>query len=1007
MSAAPQAQQSVTVTRHPVHHLHLDPAQPGGRRRHLHRDGERRGKRQPGHPLDRPLGEGSCSISGATVTFAAVGTCVIDANQAGNASYAAATQVQQSFDVPAPKASPSPRPRPARRSWEAPLHVRASGGASGNPVTLSIDPSAKGSCSISGATVTFVAVGTCVIDANQAGNASYAAATQVQQSFAVLGTQSITFTSTPPSPAVVGGTYPVTASGGASGNPVTLSIDPSANGSCSISGATVTFVAVGTCVIDANQAGNASYEAATQLQQSFAVLGTQSITFTSTPPNPAVVGGTYPVTASGGASGNPVTLSIDPSANGSCSISGTTVTFVAVGTCVIDANQAGNAGYKAATQVQQSFAVSASGSSSLAPTSPVVVCGTAILDNTNGSGATAAPASTWTSGNDYALGAVVTNASAYYVNILGVSNDTTAPGSDSTHWLHLSGGLVTVPAGDDSSYVGQTFTNRPDRLYYFVPGIHYLDTGGNLNQFNQIQPDVGDVFEGAGPSSVIDGQAVEDFAFDYVGGQSPDANDVFIENLTVQHFAVPAQSAAVNMNGGDGWIMQYDNITNNSIGAGVEIGTNNVVNDNCLTNNGQYGFTAVTNTDIDPLTIGPKNITLTNNEISYNDAGGLWDQSARTVSYSVSNNVATITTTAFDTQPTQPNGLPQTVSVSGMPSYLNGTWAVTGASNCYDDLTQQCSFTFAVTHANVSSTSETSGTVSDPNSCGCSGGGKFWHVNGATVTGNYVHDNGGVGIWADTDNAGFDISHNYVSDNRDVGIMYEVSYNAQITDNTLVQNAIGEGTAQDSPGFPDGAIYISESGGDSRVSSSYSGQLLISGNILTDNWGGVILWENANRYCSDGSDNACTLVNPSVYTTSSCAANLSEKSPVDYYDNCRWKTQNVLVEDNTLNFDPANVDAQCTVANLCGFNGLFSDYGTSLYGNTRVGAVTFQQNNLFEGNTYNGPWNFWAWSMSNLDNPVTWSEWTAPVTDQCDTAGELSSGTCSSGFGQDAGSTLG
>ena len=151
----------------------------------------------------------------------------------------------------------------------------------------------------------------------------------------------------------------MTASGGASGNPVTFSIDSSAHGSCSISGATVTFVAVGTCVIDANQAGNASYEPATQVQQSFVVLGTQSITFTSTPPNPAVVGGTYPVTASGGASGNPVTFSIDSSAHGSCSISGATVTLVAVGTCVIDANQAGNASYEAATQVQQSFAVSA------------------------------------------------------------------------------------------------------------------------------------------------------------------------------------------------------------------------------------------------------------------------------------------------------------------------------------------------------------------------------------------------------------------------------------------------------------------------------------------------------------------------------------------------------------------------------------------------------------------------------------------------------------------------
>ena len=300
--------------------------------------------------------KGSCSISGATVTFVAVGTCVIDANQAGAARYAAAPQVQQSFAVVGTQSIAFTSTRPSLAVVRGSTYtVTASGGASGNPVTFSIDPSAKGSCSISGATVSFVAVGTCVIDANQAGNVSYAAATQVQQSFAVLGTQSIAFTSTPPNSGVVGGTYTVTASGGASGNPVTFSIDASTNAICSISGATVTFVAVGTCVIDANQAGNANYEAATQVQQSVdPEPGTQSITFTSTPPNSGVVGGTYTVTASGGASGNPVTFSIDASANGSCSVSGATVTFVAVGTCVIDANQAGNANYEAATQVQQS-----------------------------------------------------------------------------------------------------------------------------------------------------------------------------------------------------------------------------------------------------------------------------------------------------------------------------------------------------------------------------------------------------------------------------------------------------------------------------------------------------------------------------------------------------------------------------------------------------------------------------------------------------------------------------
>ena len=53
-----------------------------------------------------------------------------------------------------------------------------------------------------------------------------------------------------------------------------------------------------------------------------------------------------------------------------------------------------------------------------------------------------------------------------------------------------------------------------------------------------------------------------------------------------------------------------------------------------------------------------------------------------------------------------------------------------------------------------------------PADCGCAGGVKFWAVNGATVTNNYVHDNHGVGLWADTNNVGFDIENNYIARQR-------------------------------------------------------------------------------------------------------------------------------------------------------------------------------------------------------------------------------------------------
>ena len=84
----------------------------------------------------------------------------------------------------------------------------------------------------------------------------------------------------------------------------------------------------------------------------------QTINFTSTAPSNATMGGpTYTPTATA-TSGLPVTITIDATASSVCSISAGVVSFNAVGTCVINANQAGNANYKPATQAQQSFTVS-------------------------------------------------------------------------------------------------------------------------------------------------------------------------------------------------------------------------------------------------------------------------------------------------------------------------------------------------------------------------------------------------------------------------------------------------------------------------------------------------------------------------------------------------------------------------------------------------------------------------------------------------------------------------
>jgi PKD repeat protein len=85
----------------------------------------------------------------------------------------------------------------------------------------------------------------------------------------------------------------------------------------------------------------------------------QTVAFTSTAPSGATIGGPTYAVAAHASSGLPVSLSVDPSASSICRLTGTTVSFIGSGLCVIDADQAGSAAYLPAPQVQQSFAVQA------------------------------------------------------------------------------------------------------------------------------------------------------------------------------------------------------------------------------------------------------------------------------------------------------------------------------------------------------------------------------------------------------------------------------------------------------------------------------------------------------------------------------------------------------------------------------------------------------------------------------------------------------------------------
>ena len=270
--------------------------------------------------------------------------------------------------------------------------------------------------------------------------------------------------------------------------------------------------------------------------------------------------------------------------------------------------------------------------------------------------------------------------------------------------------------------------------------------------------------------------------------------------------------------------------------------------------------------------------------------------------------------------------------------------------------------------------------------CGCSGGAKFWDVEGAVITNNWVHDNLNVGLWADTNDRHFVFEGNYFENNYSEAVIYEISYNVQIRNNTFERNAIGKGSEFAARGdeFPVAAVYISESGGDARLPGTPTVEIL--SNFFEDNWSGVTLWEDANRYCGSSGNTStgyCTLVSSSA-TLTTCVQPGIASTPL--YDDCRWKTQNVSVKGNEFHVAPGNIGCSNS---YCARQALISNTGTlngSPYqGSVIEDAIAFSQSNQFADNMYFGPWRFMP---HDTGVEVSLSAWQA------------------SPYGQDNGSTL-
>ena len=225
---------------------------------------------------------------------------------------------------------------------------------SGDQVVITLDHASKG-CSITAGKVSFTGVGTCRVDFNDAGNSTYAAALQVQQSIKVSAatvqkTQApLTLTSTK---GIVGNNLTLTSKGGSGTGAVSYAVTNVGTAGCSISGTALSATTAGTCTVTATKAADANYlvasSSATTVTFTVSATGHKTqvtLTLTSTS---GIAGTSLTLTSKGGSGTGAVSYAVTNVGTAECSISGIALRANKAGTCTVTVTKAADANYQVA-----------------------------------------------------------------------------------------------------------------------------------------------------------------------------------------------------------------------------------------------------------------------------------------------------------------------------------------------------------------------------------------------------------------------------------------------------------------------------------------------------------------------------------------------------------------------------------------------------------------------------------------------------------------------------------
>ncbi|MDB5640938.1 MAG: hypothetical protein JWN07_255, partial [Hyphomicrobiales bacterium] len=287
-----------------------------------------------------------CSISGTTLTGTGVGTCTVTATKAADANYNVATGTVNVTVGSAAQSTLVAVATPASIGYNGTTALTTTGGNGTGAVSYAVTTGGS-FCSISGTTLTGTGVGTCTVTATKAADANYNVATATVNITVGLGAQSTLVAVATPSSIAYNGTTALSTTGG-SGTGAVSWVVTSGGSFCSLSGATLTGIGVGTCTITATKAADANYGVTTATVNVSVGRATQAALTAVATPASILVSRTSTLSVTGGSGTGAVTWSFT-SVQSACSLAGNSVTGLAAGSCTIRATKAADATYGAAT----------------------------------------------------------------------------------------------------------------------------------------------------------------------------------------------------------------------------------------------------------------------------------------------------------------------------------------------------------------------------------------------------------------------------------------------------------------------------------------------------------------------------------------------------------------------------------------------------------------------------------------------------------------------------------